>query len=129
MFGVLMMANLFTKALNTIKFIFQNWEFKRFFAIALVGFLVLTTNLDSRIESGRNSDSVTRRLDKVVHQDDADRPKTTGEWNKEARQTENAPGERVKRITKESGEAIKQWGSVYPDTANRSANDIQNSNE
>ncbi len=82
-------------------------EFKRFFPIALVGFLVLVTNLHSSIESGLNSDSVTRRLDKFIHKDDAHRPKTTEEWNKEARQTENAPGEITKRITKESGEAIK----------------------
>ncbi|WP_016951774.1 hypothetical protein [Anabaena sp. PCC 7108] len=123
------MANLLAKALKTIKSIYQNVEFKRFFAVALVGFLVLATNLDSSIESGRSSNSVTRKLDKVVHQDDADRPKTTGEWNKEARQTENDPGERAKRIAKESGEALKQWSSVYPDTAKRSANDRENSNK
>ncbi|WP_071190775.1 hypothetical protein [Trichormus sp. NMC-1] len=123
------MANLFTKALNNIKFIYQNFEFKRFLATALVVFLVLATSLDSTIESGRSSNSVTRRLDKVVHQDDADRPKTTGEWNKEARQTENAPGKRTQRIAKESGEALKQWSSVYPDTAKRSANELQNSNK
>ncbi|AFY46886.1 hypothetical protein Nos7524_0991 [Nostoc sp. PCC 7524] len=122
------MANLFTKAINTIKFIYQNFELKRFFAIALVGFVVLTTSLDSSIDAGRSSDSLTRRLDKVVHQDDADRPKTTGEWNKEARQTEEASGERAKRIAKESGEALKQWGSVYTDTAQRSADDLQDNN-
>jgi hypothetical protein len=122
------MTNLFTKAINTIKFIYQNFEIKRFFAIALVGFVVLTTSLDSSIDAGRSSDSLTRRLDKVVHQDDADRPKTTGEWNKEARQTEDASGERAKRIAKESGEALKQWGSVYTDTAKRSADDLQDNN-
>lgn len=122
------MSNLFTKAIDSIKFLFQEFEIKRFFAIALVGFLVLTTGLNSSIESGRSSDAVTRRLDRVVHQDNADRPKTTGEWNKEARQTEDAPVERAKRIAKESGEALKQWGSVYPDTAKRSANEIQDNN-
>lgn len=122
------MANLFTKAINSIKSVFREFEIKRLFAITLVGFLVLTTGLNSSIESGRSANNVTRRLDKVVHQDNADRPKTTGEWNKEARQTEDAPVERAKRIAKESGEALKQWGSVYPDTAKRSANDIQNNN-
>ncbi|MEA5564556.1 MULTISPECIES: hypothetical protein [unclassified Anabaena] len=122
------MKNLFTKAINLIKVISQTFEFKRFFAIALVGFLVLTTSLNSNIDTGRSRDTVIRRLDKVVHQDDADRPKTTGEWNKEARQTEDAPGERAKRIAKESGEALKQWGSVYPDTAKRSANELQDNN-
>jgi len=117
------MANLFSKVINHIKFLFQEFQVKRFFAIALVGFLVLTTSLNSSIDSGRSSKNVTKRLDQVVHQDDADRPKTTGEWNREARQTEDAPGERAKRIAKESGEAVKQWGSVYPDTAKRTASD------
>jgi hypothetical protein len=119
----MMMANLFSKVINHIKFLFQEFQVKRFFAIALVGFLVLTTSLNSSIDSGRSSNTVTKRLDQVVHQDDADRPKTTGEWNKEARQTEDAPGERAKRIAKESGEAVKQFGSVYPDTAKRTASD------
>ncbi|WP_325078510.1 hypothetical protein [Sphaerospermopsis aphanizomenoides] len=90
---------------------------------------MFATSLDSSIESGSSSDSVTRRLDRVVHKDDADRPKTTGEWHQEARETENAPGERAKRITKQSGEALKQWGSVYPDTAKRSAEELQDSND
>ncbi|AUT02925.1 hypothetical protein CLI64_22350 [Nostoc sp. CENA543] len=122
------MVSLFTKAINSIKSIFRDLEIKRLFAVVLVGFLVLTTGLNSNIESGRNVDAVTRRLDKVVHQDDADRPKTTGEWNREARQTEDAPVQRAKRIAKESGEAIKQWGSVYPDTAKRSADELQDNN-
>ncbi|BAY71984.1 hypothetical protein ACN23B_05055 [Anabaena sp. FACHB-709] len=122
------MANLFSKVITHIKFLFPEFQVKRFFAIALVGFLVLTTSLNSTIDSGRSSDAVTRRLDRVVHQDDADRPKTTGEWNREARQTEDNPGERAKRIAKESGEAVKQFGSVYPDTAKRSANDLQDNN-
>jgi hypothetical protein len=119
----MMMANLFSKVIAQIKFLFQEFQVKRFFAIALVGFLVLTTSLNSSIDSGRSTNNVTKRLDQVVHQDDADRPKTTGEWNREARQTEDAPGERAKRIAKESGEAVKQFGSVYPDTAQRTASD------
>jgi hypothetical protein len=123
------MIHLLTKAVNYIQKIYQTFEFRRLFATVLIGFLLLGTSLDSQIESGRNSDSVTRRLDRVVHQDDADRPKTTGEWEQEARQTEDAPGERAKRIGKESGEALKQWGSVYGDTAKRSSEDFQNRND
>jgi hypothetical protein len=123
------MAHLFNQVINTIKFILQEFEIKRVFTVVLVGFLVLTTSLNSSIESGRSSDNITRKLNKIVRQDDADRPKTTGEWNKEARETEDDPVERAKRIAKESGEALKQWGSVYSDTANKSANDLQNNNK
>ncbi|QLE56787.1 hypothetical protein [Nostoc sp. TCL26-01] len=115
------MANWVSTIATQINSRLQEWQLKRFFAVVLVGFLVLTTN----INSGRNSEAVTRRLDQVVHQDDAQRPKTTGEWNQEARETEEVPGERAKRIAKESGEAIKQWGSLYPNTAQRSANELQ----
>lgn len=121
-----MMASLFNKAINNIKVLAQKFAVKRLFTIVLIGFLVLTTGSNYNINSGRSQDNFTRKLDKVVHQDDADRPKTTGEWNQEARQTEDAPGERAKRIAKESGEALKQWGSVYTDTAKRSANELQN---
>ncbi|MTJ09140.1 hypothetical protein [Anabaena sp. UHCC 0204] len=123
------MAHLFNQVINTIKFILQEFEIKRVFTVVLVGFLMLTTSLNSSIESGRSSDNITRKLNKIVRQDDADRPKTTGEWNKEARETEDDPVERAKRIAKESGEALKQWGSVYSDTANKSANDLQNNNK
>jgi hypothetical protein len=54
------MKNLFTNAINLLKFISQTFEFKRFFAIALVGFLVLTTSLNSNIDSGRTRDTVIR---------------------------------------------------------------------
>jgi hypothetical protein len=118
------MASWGSRIATQINSLMQEWQLKRFFAVVLVGFLVLTTNVNSE----RNSQAVTRKLDQVVHQDDSQRPKTTGEWNQEARQTEEAPGERVKRIAKESGEALKQWGSLYPDTAERSANELQENN-
>jgi len=115
------MINLISKAFSHISSLLNGLQVKRFVAVVLVGFLVLTTN--ANIERG-NTKAVTRELDRVVHQDNADRPKTTGEWNREARQTEDAPGKRTQRIAKESAEAVKQWGSVYPDTAKRSADSV-----
>jgi hypothetical protein len=115
------MIKLISQAFSQINFLLHKFQVKRFFAVVLVGFLLLTTNVNTERSSNK---ALTRELDKVVHQDDADRPKTTGEWNREARETENAPGERVKRIAKESAEAVKQWGSVYPDTAKRSAESL-----
>ncbi len=122
------MANLFTKALKTIKFIYQKLELKRLFVTVLVGFLVLGTGLNSTMESKGNGNYVKTGMDKVFPQNDTDRPKTIGEWEEEARQTENLPVERARRIAKESGEALKLWGSVYIDTAKRSANSFKNGN-
>lgn len=72
-----------------------------------------------------NSDRVVNKVEKTLKQSDADRPKTTGEWNREARQTEDQPGTRAERIVKESGEAIKDFGSMYKDTAERSGQALE----
>lgn len=63
---------------------------------------------------------LTRAVEKAVNRNDSDRPKTTGEWNREARQTEGQPGKRLERIAKESKEAVQDFGEMYPDTAKRS---------
>jgi hypothetical protein len=115
------MIKLISKAFSQISSLLNGLQAKRFLVVVLVGFIVLTTNVNA--DRG-NTNAVTKELDRVVHQDKADRPKTTGEWNREARQTEDAPGKRVQRIAKESAEAVKQFGDVYPNTAKRSADSV-----
>jgi hypothetical protein len=78
-----------------------------------------------RLQTDNNADNNSLK-DKVLGavQNDRDgRPKTTGEWNKEAREVEGSPGERLERIGKQSAEAVKDFGTVYPDTADRSTSD------
>lgn len=115
------MTNLISRAVAQVSSLLKDLAVKRFLAIALVGFVVLTINVDG----DRTSKAATSRVDQLVHQDDSQRPKTTGEWEKEARETEGDPGERLKRIGKQSAEAVKDFGSVYPDTAKRSARELQ----
>lgn len=83
-----------------------------------------------RIINGQPSDQLkqtgeatSRQLDKTLSQDHARRPKTTGEWQREADQNASL-GTRAKQITEESAEAFKQFGNVYPDTADRSGRDL-----
>ncbi|BDA71343.1 unknown protein [Rivularia sp. IAM M-261] len=113
------MTNLISSTISHISNVLKQFQVKRFLAVALVGFLLLTTNVAP--EHGSNK-ALTNKIDELVHQDDSQRPKTTGDWNKEARETEDAPGERLQRIGKQTAEAVKDFGSVYPDTAERSAN-------
>lgn len=117
------MSNLFSRAIGHISVVLKEFQVKRFLAVVLVGFLVLTTNVDS----GRNSQGLTQRINEVVHQDGSDRPKTIGEWNREASATQGDTGERLQRIGKESAEAVKDFGEVYPDTAEKSARDLDKS--
>jgi hypothetical protein len=113
------MTNLISSAIAHISALLKEFQVKRFVAVVLVGFLVLTTSVNAE----RGAQAVTKRVDQAVHQDGSDRPKTTGEWNREARKTEDAPVQRAQRIAKESAEAVKDLGSVYPDTVKRTAGD------
>ncbi len=114
------MTNIISRAITQISSLLKKAQVMRFLSVVLVGFLLLTTN---NIAQDRNTKAVTRKIDEVVHQDNSERPKTMGEWQQEAKETKGAPGERVEKIAKESAEAIKDFGSLYPDTAKRSAGD------
>ena len=117
------MTNLISIATAHIISVIKSFQVKRFVAVVLVGFVVLTTN----VNTGRSGQAVSKKVDQAVHQNDSDRPKTLGEWNKEARETEGKPGARIERIAEESGEAVKDFGSVYPDTAERSTRNLPDS--
>ncbi|WP_017318124.1 hypothetical protein [Mastigocladopsis repens] len=111
------MINLISRAIAHINSLLNQFQVKRFLAVVLVGFVVLTTSVSNE----SSSKVLTKKIDQAVHQGDSDRPKTTGEWNKEARETEDAPGERLQKIAGESAEAVKDFGKLYPDTIKTSA--------
>lgn len=115
------MINLISRAIGHINSFLNQLQVKRFFAVVLVGFLLLTTSVDS----GSNNQAATEKIDELVHQDDSQRPKTIGEWEKEGRETEGAPGKRLEKIVGESAEAVKDFGALYPDTAKASGSSLQ----
>jgi uncharacterized membrane protein YfhO len=115
------MTNLISGAIASVSSLFQRFQIKQFLAVVLVGFLLLTTSVDA----GRSSRAIAKEIDKAAHQDDSQRPKTLGEWQNEARETRNAPGERLERIKDQTGEALKDWGGLYPDTAKRSGDQLK----
>lgn len=114
------MTNMISRAITGINSLLKELQVMRLLTVVLVGVLILTSN----VAQDRNTQAVSKKLDEVVHQDNSQRPKTIGEWEREGQETENAPGERVKKIAKESAEAVKDFGALYPDTAKRSARDI-----
>ncbi|MBF2046474.1 hypothetical protein HJG54_26105 [Leptolyngbya sp. NK1-12] len=115
------MLNLISGAVARIGSFLNGFQVKRFLAVALIGFVVLTAN----VSNDRGAQAIKNKVDEAIHQNDSDRPKTVGEWKQEARETEGAPGERLQRIAKESKEAVKDWAKLYPDTAERSAQAAQ----
>ncbi len=111
------MKNLISSAIAQISSLLNGLQVKRFMAVVAVGFLLLTTNVDST----RNSQAVAEQVLEKAHQTDSVRPKTSNEWKQEARETEDAPGARAKNIAEETGQALKEFGALYPKTADASA--------
>ncbi|XGW00117.1 MAG: hypothetical protein ACAF41_14420 [Leptolyngbya sp. BL-A-14] len=115
------MKNLFSRAINAFNSLLKGLQAKQLFAAALVGFILLTSNVDI----GKNDQALPQNLRERINQNDADRPKTTGQWNRESRETEGDLGERVQRIGKESAEAFKEFGSGYAKGAGKTANQVR----
>jgi hypothetical protein len=117
------MIYLISKAIARIGSFLAIAQVKTFMATLFVGLIILT--------SGVNSTSDVRASNKIsgkVFESNSERPTTTREWYQKSAQTEDSPVERVKEIGKESAQAVKEWGSVYPDTAKRSAPDALKDN-
>jgi hypothetical protein len=115
------MISLFSKAIAGINSFLKSLQVRQFFAVALVGAILLL----APAETTRNNPDLGRRIDNVLERSDSERPTTTTEWQQEAREVEGNPGERLKRIGEESKEAFKEFGGLYPDTAERSAETLK----
>jgi broad specificity phosphatase PhoE len=116
------MLNLISRAINYIGSWLTQRSAETVLPILCVGILLLTTNVDRSPSEQR----LGKTVDQDIHQTNEKRPKTTGEWNQQSRETQGKPGERLKRIGEQSVEAAKDFGSVFPDTAKRSAADLKN---
>lgn len=103
------MINLISNVIAQVSTLLQKFQLKRFMTLALVGFLVLTVN----VPQGSSNDNLGAKVQEKVQQNDADRPKTLGQWRQEAQEVKGNPGERLQRIGKESAEAIKEFGAGY----------------
>jgi hypothetical protein len=119
------MPSLIAETIAKINSFVNSLQVRQFLSAVLVAFVLLTTNVDPNL----SNQAVSKRLDKVVHQDTSQRPKTTGEWNQEARETQGDPGERLKRIGKQSAGAVKDFGSLYSEGAKESASELLNGNK
>ncbi|MGL5874107.1 MAG: hypothetical protein ACRC2R_17355 [Xenococcaceae cyanobacterium] len=117
------MINLISQAIVGINSFLKIVRVKTFLATVLVGLIVLTSTVNST-----GNDRALNNIDDKIFESNPERPTTTREWYQKARETEDSPGERVKEIGKESAQALKEWGSLYPETAQKSAPDILKDN-
>jgi hypothetical protein len=113
--------NLISTAIDRISSLFKGLQVKRFLAVVLVGFVLLGANVDA----GRSSKAYSSQVGSKADLNDPERPQTTREWKQEARETEGDPGERLQKIGQETGDALKEFGEMYQDTAKRSVRELK----
>lgn len=107
------MIQVLTQAIAQVASFLKTVQVKQILSIALIGFFLMTSNVYPQ-----ENKALGKAVRDRVHQtDQADRPKTTGEWNREAEQTANNLDRRNDRIGKEAGEAFKQFGQGYVEGA------------
>jgi hypothetical protein len=115
------MLNLFSGAINRLNSFLKSFQVKQLLSIALIAVIFLI----APAETPRNNPDLGRRIENVLERRDSDRPTTTREWEQEAEEVKGKPGERLKRIGEESKEAFKEFGGLYPDTAERTGEELE----
>jgi hypothetical protein len=100
---------------------FKQFQIRQFLSIVAIGSILLNTTPAPDMASKATID----KLDRMVKQENPQRPKTTKEWQQQAREVKGKPGERLERIGEQSADAVKEFGQMYPDVAKRSAKELE----
>jgi hypothetical protein len=118
------MSNMISNAIAIISASFKQLQVQRFLSVALTGCLLF----GAAMNMGRDTDTLGERMRDRIEQTDrnSERPKTTGEFLDEAR-GDIPLGERMKNITRDSREALNQFGKEYSVGAQESLNNIKDS--
>jgi hypothetical protein len=115
------MFNTIAGAIARIGNWFKQIQVQQFMSSIAIGLFLLNTTSAPDLAS----EQTIEKLDRMVHQEDPQRPKTTAEWQQQAREVKGKPGERLERIGEQSADAVKEFGQMYPDVAKRSANELE----
>jgi hypothetical protein len=110
------------QSIDKITSLVTKLQLHRSLAIVMLGLSILTTNIDPSL----SKQDAIGKIDKMLQQDsDPNRPKTTAQWQQQARETKGKPGEKLKRIGEQSADAVKEFGSMYPEVAKNSAEELK----
>ena len=114
------MIRLIFQAINGISSILKKIQVRSFLSAVLLGAILLTNGVSIAATNGKTAADV---VGSDVVESNPERPTTTRDWRQEARRTEGDPLEKAKEIGKETKEAIKDMGKLYPDVAESSVPD------
>ncbi|MEL7067543.1 MAG: hypothetical protein AAGN15_02685 [Cyanobacteria bacterium J06581_3] len=92
---------------------FKALQLQRIVSVAIVGMLLLTTSVDN----ADLNDSTKAMLNDMIARGENGRPVTSAQWKAENEKLEGEPGKRVKRIAKETGDAVEEMAEIYPGNA------------
>lgn len=122
------MINFLFEKFSNINYFFKKRPIKQIFYTLLASCLLFINNVNPAYSDQSLGNKLNDAINNVFEQNDSDdvnRPKTAREWDQQARETKGRPVEKLKRIGEQSAEAIKEFGSVYPDTAERSVSALE----
>jgi hypothetical protein len=123
------MVNVFSNAIAHVKAWIYRFQLRQLTAVVLMIVVVLATSSNAQAgehQTGTNK-ALTNKVLERVHENDSPRPKTTGEWNREDRETANDPDERGRRIGKQATAAFKEFGSGYVEATKDATQDSKES--
>ena len=106
-------SQIITSTLRKFSSIFAGLNLQSAVAFAFVGFFLLTTSVDS----ANLPNSTKTMLNDLISRGEEGRPVTTGQWQAENQQLQGQPAKQVKRIGKESADAVEEMGEMYVNTA------------
>jgi hypothetical protein len=109
-------TNVATNVVSMIQRIYRtlaSLQAQKVAVIAFVGLFLLTTSIDSADLNSRTKAT----LNDIVEQGANGRPMTTRQWKNENESLQGKPAEQAKEIAKESADAIKKMGKIYPENA------------
>ncbi len=118
------MINLISNTITRVSSLLKGLQVKRFLAVVMLGVLLLTTN--TYVTPGNNK-ALGKEVRDRAHLNDTQRPRTVGEWQKEAEEVKGNPAERIKRIGEDSAEAFRDFGSGYVEGAKKIGEQAKNS--
>lgn len=109
-------------AFQKLSGVFAGLKLQSVISIAFVGFLLLTTSVDG----ADLPNSTKMMLNDMIARGAEGRPVTTGQWQAENEKLQGQPAKQVKRIAKESADAVGEMGEIYPDTVKSTLPGVEN---
>jgi len=101
--------------------VFQSvFRLQQWIAVALVGVVLMASGSSQAAPSTQDADidsDVKTELQRLANEGEEGRPRTSGQWQAENEELQGKPGKQLKRIVRESADAVEEMSEIYPQNA------------